>query len=150
MNKIFLTGNLTRDPEFRTTQQGVSVCNFNMAVNRRRANQAEAGQQEADFFKVTAWRQLGENCARFLTKGRKVAVAGTVSASAYIGNDGQAHASLEVVADDVEFLSAKESDAKEETYVKQERQAIQHEPVQASMVKNNGGFIEVDPDELPF
>ena len=63
MNKVFLIGNLTRDPELRTTQTGVSVCSFTIAVNRRRPTNAEAGQPEADFFRVTAWRQLGENCS---------------------------------------------------------------------------------------
>ena len=75
-------------------------------MNRRRRN-ADANQPEADFFRVSAWRQLGENCSRYLAKGRKVSVVGTVSASAYTGNDGQAHASLEVQADDVEFLTPK-------------------------------------------
>ena len=101
MNKVFLIGNLTRDPELRTTQTGVTVCSFTIAVNRRRFGNAEAGQPEADFFRISAWRQLGENCAKYLAKGRKVSVVGTVSASAYVGNDGQARASLEVQADDV-------------------------------------------------
>ena len=92
MNKVFLIGNLTRDPELRTTQTGVSVCSFTIAVNRRRPNNAEAGQPEADFFRITAWRQLGEICAKYLAKGRKVSVVGTVSASAYTGNDGVARA----------------------------------------------------------
>lgn len=105
MNKVFIIGNLTRDPELRTTQSGISVCQFTIAVNRRRGNNAEAGQPEADYFRVTAWRQLGENCARYLAKGRKAAITGTVSASAYVGQDGQARASLEVQADDVEFLT---------------------------------------------
>ena len=105
MNKVFLIGNLTRDPELRTTQTGVSVCSFTIAVNRRRPTNAEAGQPEADFFRVTAWRQLGEICSKYLAKGRKVSVVGTVSASAYTGNDGVARASLEVQAEDIEFLT---------------------------------------------
>lgn len=148
MNKAFIVGNLTKDPEIRTTQAGIPVCTFTVAVNRRLGANAE--HPEADFFKVTAWRQLGQNCHLFLTKGKKVSVVGSVSASAYTGNDGQPRASLEITADDVEFLSPK-GDAKEEAYIKQEREAIQHEPVQASMVKNNSGFIEVDANEpLPF
>lgn len=148
MNKAMIIGNVTKDPELRTTQSGISVCSFNVAVNRRLGANAE--HPEADFFKVTAWRQLGENCARYLAKGRKVAVVGSVSASAYTGSDGQARASLEITADDVEFLTPK-SEAKEDTYIKQEREAIQQEPVQASMVKNNSGFVVVNDDEpLPF
>ena len=105
MNKLTIIGNLTRDPELRVTSQGISVCSFTVAVNRR--NQKE-GQPEADFFRVTAWRQLGENCGKFLAKGRKVAVVGMVSVSTYQANDGSTRAQMEVTADDVEFLSPKD------------------------------------------
>lgn len=98
MNKLFIIGNLTADPELRTTPQGISVCSFNVAVNGRK-------QGEATFFRVSAWRGLGENCAKYLAKGRKVAITGTVSARAYTTNGGEARASLEVNADDVEFLT---------------------------------------------
>ena len=64
MNKVILIGNLTRDPELRTTSSGDSVCSFTVAVNRRRSNNAEAGQPEADFFRVSVWRQQGEYCAK--------------------------------------------------------------------------------------
>lgn len=105
MNKLTIIGNLVRDPELRVTSQGISVCSFTVAVNRR--NQKE-GQPEADFFRVTAWRQLGENCGKFLAKGRKVAVVGAVSVSTYQANDGSTRAQMEVTADDVEFLSPKD------------------------------------------
>ena len=104
MNKVFIIGNLTRDPELRSTRDGIPVCSFTVAVNRRIRN-AEAGQPEADFFRVTAWRQLGEICSKYLAKGRKVSVTGSVSVSTYTGNDGNTRASLDVTADDVEFLS---------------------------------------------
>ena len=147
MNKAFIVGNLTKDPEIRTTQAGIPVCTFTVAVNRRMSAQAE--HPEADFFKVTAWRQLGQNCHLFLTKGKKVSVVGSVTASAYTGNDGQPRASLEITADDVEFLTPK-GEAKEDTYIQQEREAIQQEPKQTSMVKNNMGFVQVDDEPLPF
>lgn len=148
MNKVFLIGNLTRDPEMRTTQSGVSVCSFTIAVNRRRANNAEAGQPEADFFRISAWRQLGDICSRYLAKGRKVAVVGTVSASAYVGNDGQARASLEVTADDVEFLTPRGESGEAPAYT----------PAPAPRANNmgygaapqGGGFVQVDEEELPF
>lgn len=148
MNKVFLIGNLTRDPEMRTTQSGIPVCSFNIAVNRRRASNAEAGQQEVDFFRITAWRQLGENCSRYLAKGRKVSVVGTVSASAYVGNDGQARANLEVNADEVEFLTprseANEAPAYTPAPVQTLGQAYGVTPPQS------GGFVQVDDEELPF
>ena len=105
MNKLTIIGNLVRDPELRVTSQGINVCTFTVAVNRRNAKE---GQPEADFFRVTAWRQLGENCGKFLAKGRKVAVVGMVSVSTYQANDGSTRAQMEVTADDVEFLSPKD------------------------------------------
>lgn len=144
MQKIFIVGNLTKDPEMRTTQNGIAVCSFNVAVNRRQGGNGE--NAEADFFRVTAWRQLGQICHQYLAKGKKVSVVGSVSASAYIGNDGQARANLEINADEVEFLSPK-SAANEQAYIQQEREAIQNE---AAPVKQNSGFVEVDENELPF
>ena len=76
MNRLTIIGNLTAEPELRSTPNGKSVCNFTVAVNRR--NKIE-GQPDADFFRVSAWNQLGENCAKYLAKGRKVCVVGAVS-----------------------------------------------------------------------
>ena len=87
MNKVFLIGNLTRDPEMRSTQSGVPVCNFSIAVNRRFRN-AQTGQQETDFLNIVAWRQLAELCGRYLTKGRKVAVTGSIQTRTYEAQDG--------------------------------------------------------------
>ncbi len=152
MNKVFLIGNLTRDPELRTTQSGVSVCSFTIAVNRRRSNNAEAGQPEADFFRITAWRQLGEICAKYLAKGRKVSVVGSVSVNTYTGNDGQTRASLEVQADDVEFLTPKgESSGDAGAYA---APAAPAQPRAAGTgygsMPQGSGFVQVDEEELPF
>ena len=133
MNRLTIIGNLTRDPELRTTQSGISVCSFTVAVNRRR--HAE-GQPEADFFKVSAWRQLGENCAKWLIKGRKVCVVGPVSVSTYQANDGTTRAQMEVTADDVEFLSSAGQEPAQEAPQQQAQAA--------------GGFTAVETDELPF
>lgn len=104
MNKCVIIGNLTRSPELRTTGSGTNVCNFTVAVNRRRGE-----QETTDYFRVTAWRQLGENCAQYLEKGRKVAVIGTVAARAYTGSDGAVYATMELTADEVEFLTPRSS-----------------------------------------
>ena len=108
MNQLTIIGNLTRDPETRVTTSGVSVCSFTVAVNRRR--QQQEGQPEADFFSVSAWRQLGENCKKYLAKGRRVCVVGSVSCRTYTANDGTTRASMEINATDVEFLSSKNED----------------------------------------
>ena len=138
MNKLTIIGNLTSDPVLRSTQSGVSVCAFTVAVNRR---QKREGQPEADFFRVSAWRQTAENCAKWLVKGKKVAVTGSVSVSTYQGQDGKTYANLEVNADDVEFLSpAGHID-------EPVQQATQPVPAPAPQQM---GFTAVETDELPF
>jgi single-strand DNA-binding protein len=108
VNKLTIIGNLTRDPETRTVSTGNTVCSFTVAVNRRKSAN---GQPDADFFRVTAWDKLGDNCQRYLAKGRKVAVVGPVSVSSYEAKDGSGTKfTLEIRADEVEFLSAKEQD----------------------------------------
>lgn len=126
MNKLIIIGNLCKSPELRTTSAGVNVCDFTVAVNRRKTGDK---QPETDFFRVSAWRQMGENCAKFLEKGRKVCVVGAVSVRTYQTNSGETRASLEVVADDVEFLSPKDAP----------------NPVDAE-----SGMQIVHPDELPY
>lgn len=144
MNKLFIVGNLTRDPEMRSTRDGTPVCTFSVAVNRRVKN-AQAGQPEADFFRVTAWRGLGESCGRYLAKGKKVSVVGAVSVNTYTGNDGTTRASMEVTADDVEFLTPRDAglDTEEMKYQSMERQAIQQENTAQPK------FVVVD-EELSF
>lgn len=105
MNNLTIIGNLVRNPELRTTPQGKQVCSLDVAVNRRR--QVE-GQPEADYFRVNCWNALGENCAKYLAKGKKVAVTGSVSLSKR-ERDGKFYASLEVFAEEVEFLSPKDT-----------------------------------------
>lgn len=137
MNKLTIIGNLTRDPELRTTQSGLAVCSFTVAVNRRR--KAE-GQPEADYFRVTAWREPGENCQRYLAKGRKVAVLGPVAVSTYTANDGSTRATLEVTADEVEFLTPRE-DASYPAH---------SAPKPAAPAQPDPGFEEVKDDDIPF
>ena len=103
MNRIYLTGNLVRDPETRATASGKTVCTFTVAVDRRGRNQD--GEKQTDFFRINAWRSVGENCARFLNKGQKVGVFGELQASLYEAKDGTTKLSLDVSADEVEFLS---------------------------------------------
>ena len=141
MNKLTIIGNLTRDPELRTTSAGINVCDFIVAVNRRVRRDAQSSQPEADFFRVSAWRQLGENCAKFLVKGRKVCVVGPVSVRTYQSSDGTTRASLEVTAEDVEFLSSR-NDGEAGAY-SAPAAAPAAEPQAA-------GFTAVETDELPF
>ncbi len=104
MNKLFITGNLVRDPEKGTTPSGVNYARFTVAVRKRFHRE---GQPDSDFMRVTAWRGLGDACVKHLAKGRKVGIIGPASFSCYMGNDGQPRGQIEIDADDVEFLSPK-------------------------------------------
>ena len=110
MNKVFLVGNLTRDPELSTVgASGASVCKFGIAVNRR-----VGGNQETDFYNITAWRMLGENCAKFIKKGSKVGIVGNIQTRSYDAQDGTKRYVFEIVAEEVEFLASKGASNSEE------------------------------------
>lgn len=132
MNSLTIIGNLTRDPESRTTQDGKTVCNFTVAVNRRQRN--SNGQTEADFFRVAVWGNMADPCQKYLSKGKKAAVTGSVSVHTYTAQDGTTRAQMEVLARDVEFLS-KAGEGGEQT--------AQEPQVPA-------GYTPVSNDELPF
>ncbi len=103
MNKVFLIGNLTRDPELTETNGGVSVCHFAIAVNRSYTSQD--GERQTDFFNVTAWRGLADTIAKYVKKGSKVAVSGSIQIRNYEDNQGQRRTAVDVIAQDVEFLN---------------------------------------------
>lgn len=132
MNKVFIIGNLTKAPELKSTKDGTAVCTFTVAVNKQTKN-----EQGADYFRVTTWRGLADNCSKFLDKGRKIAVVGSISLNVYTGNDGQTRASMEINASEVEFLSPRnEGNSTNET----------------GRVDQKSGMEIVEPDEndLPF
>ena len=127
MNKIILIGNLTADPEKRATNSGVSVTCFTIAVNRR-------GQdKQTDFFRINAWRGLADTCAKYLSKGRKVSVIGELQARTYEVKDGTTKLSLDVSADEIEFLSPAE----------RTEEKPKAEP-------NVSGFEDISSDDLPW
>lgn len=103
MNKVFLIGNLTRDPELTETSGGVSVCHFSIAVNRPYSGE----EKKTDFFNVTAWRGLTDSVSRYCTKGNKVAVTGSVQMRLWEDNDGNKHQAVDIIAQDVEFLNSR-------------------------------------------
>ena len=108
MNNLTIIGNLADNPQGRvvnTINGQRNVCNFTVATNRY-----VRGQKRATFFRVTCWGKQAENAMKYLQKGRKVAVRGPVEANAYIGQDGAARASLEVEADEIEYLSSRQDD----------------------------------------
>lgn len=126
MNSLHIIGNLTRKPELRATQDGTSVCSFTVAVNRPKTrNNQNPG---ADYFNVTAWREKGEVCAKYLDKGSKVSVVGSVSLRTW-ETETKHGANLEVNAQDIEFLSSRSESAP---------------------VDEQTGMTKVETDELPY
>lgn len=139
MNRLTIIGNLVKDPETHDTNNGKSVCNFTVAVNRRQRNQ-NSDRPEADFFRVAAWGAMGDSCQKYLSKGRKVAVTGAVSVSTYTAQDGTTRAQMEIrFAEDVEFLSSRQDG----------NDAGNSEPTQDAPAVASAA-IPVDTDELPF
>ena len=108
MNKVILIGNLTKDPELSETSSGVAFCKFGIAVNRPFAN--ADGDRETDFFNITAWRGQAEICAKYLAKGKKVCVIGSIQNRSYEDKDGNKRTATDIVASEIEFLSARSDD----------------------------------------
>lgn len=126
MDVTIITGNLTRDPEKGTTPSGINYARFSVAVRKR---YHKDGEPDTKYFRVTAWRGLGDSCAKYLSKGKKVAVTGSIDLSCYMGNDGNPRGQLELTADEVEFLSPKGQ--------------------QAGSGQGGDGFTAVDDDDVP-
>ena len=124
MNQAIIIGNLTRDPDLRSTQSGISVCTFTVAVSRK------YGKNEADYLPVVAWRTLADNCAKYLHKGSQVAVSGAIQTRSYKAN-GQKRYVTEIIADEVKFLNNKRPGPEDDDIPP--------------------GFLEItDDDDLPF
>ena len=147
MNKVILTGRLTRDPEARTTPSGVPVCTFTLAVDRRFARKEEDnGQPTADFVPIVAWRKTAEVCRDNLVKGRKISIEGKLQIRNYEAQDGTKRYVTEVVADNVEFLDSRNSSAAGD--IPRDFSA-QSNPVSASpQVSAFGG--DLPDEEIPF
>lgn len=134
MNKVFLTGNLTKDPELTTTANGISICRFSVAVQRRFAK--ENGEKEVDFLNIVAWRGIADNCNKYLKKGSKVGIVGSIQTRSYEGNDGVKRFVTEIIAEEIEFLTVKNNTNSEE----------KKEPVAEQM----NTFTPIDDADLPF
>ncbi|NLO82741.1 MAG: single-stranded DNA-binding protein [Clostridiales bacterium] len=142
-NRVLLIGRLTRDPEIRHIPTGVAVTTFTLAVNRNFTNQQ--GEREADFIPIVVWRGLAETCARYLSKGRLVAVSGRIQTRSY-ERDGQRRYVTEVIGDEVVFLDRDGSAGARSPASMPEYQPIGQE------ADFNVPFepIEGEDDELPF
>ena len=137
MNKVILVGNLTRDPELSETPSGVAVCRFAIAVSRDYAN--SDGTRETDFFNITVWRGRAENCGKYLKKGSKVAIVGSLQTRSYEDKDGIKRNVTDVVANEVEFLSPRNAQGEDDA------------DTGVSSVKRERPQLEaIDDNQLPF
>lgn len=140
MNKCIFIGNLTRDPEHQTTGSGVSLCRFSIAVNRTYAN--ANGERETDFINVVAWRGLADNCAKYLTKGSKVCVVGSLQNRSYEDKDGNKRYATDIVAEDVEFVSPRNAGSGEG--------GSSYTPAASKSGSASSKLTPVEDDDLPF
>ncbi len=167
MNKVFLIGRLTRDPELRYTSSNIAVATFSLAVNRNFTN--NSGEREADFINIVVWRKQAENVKNYLSQGSQVAIDGRIQSRSYDGEDGKRRYITEVIADNVEFLGTKKSNQGNavpqgapvpQTDNSNASQDVTpydfpSEDVKTTDVDNNpfadfGASVEISDDELPF
>ena len=113
INTVVVTGNLTRDPELRSTPGGTSVCKLRVAVNSRRRNQGGEWVDKPNYFDVTVWGAQGENCANYLSKGRPVAVEGRLDWREWESQEGQKRQAVEIIANSVQFLGSRDGNSGE-------------------------------------
>lgn len=150
INRVVLVGRLTKDPEFRTTQSGVDVANFTLAVNRNFTN--AQGEREADFINVVVFRKQAENVNNYLSKGSLAGVDGRVQSRSYDNNEGKRVFVTEVVADSVQFLEPKGNNNQNVT---QGQQTGTKKQQTGNVAKDNpfanaNGPIDITDDDLPF
>lgn len=148
MNKVFLIGRLTRDPELRYTSSNVAVATFSLAINRNFTNQD--GEREADFINIQVWKKLAESCDKYLTKGSQIAVNGRIQVRNYDAQDGSKRYVTEVVAESIQFLdNKKDGQAINNTTSTQE---IPHSDPYEEMGKQVSleDYPNIDENGLPF
>ncbi len=145
MNKVFIVGNLTRDPEGQVTTSGISYCRFTVAVGRRFAN--ANGERETDFLNVVCWRGLADNCVQYLRKGSKVAVAGSIHTS-QSEKDGVTRYFTDITADDVEFLTSRSQ--QEEGGNNGSAPSYNRQPKEVGNKTSMSDMRPVEDEDLPF
>jgi single-strand DNA-binding protein len=143
MNHIVLIGRLTRDPELRYTPNGVAVCNFDLAVDRPTTNQA--GERETDFIRIIVWQKQAESAAKYLSKGRLVAVEGRLQIRNYEAQDGQKRRVAEVVAREVKYLERAKDDGQG-----QGQQQGQGQRAGSGSQGSGDDLDGINLDDLPF
>ncbi|EIK0300858.1 TPA: single-stranded DNA-binding protein [Staphylococcus pseudintermedius] len=144
LNRVVLVGRLTKDPEFRTTQSGVEVATFTLAVNRNYKN--KNGEQQADFINCIVFRKQAENVNNYLNKGNLAGVDGRLQSRSYENQEGRRIFVTEVICDSVQFLESKNNNQSNNQSQQQRGQA----PAQDNPFTNANNPIDIDDEDLPF
>lgn len=165
LNKVFLIGNLTRDPELRYTPTGAAVCTIGLATNRQWVTESGEKKEETEFHRVVAWNKLAELCSQLLTKGRKIYVEGRLRTNSWQGNDGAQRTTTEVVIEDMIILDSRRVGTGTEGEAEQGAPApiptipavsdepAEKKPKKSGKTESSGaptGNEDVNPDDIPF
>jgi single-strand DNA-binding protein len=145
INRVVMTGNLTRDPELRSTPSGTSVCSLRLACNTRRKGASGEWEDKPNYFDVTVWGQQGENCARFLSKGRPIALDGRLEWREWETKEGQKRQTVDIIADSVQFLGGRDDAGGGNGFTPREDVPIDSRDFQTAPA--GGGASE---DDIPF
>jgi single-strand DNA-binding protein len=149
INRVVMTGNLTRDPELRSTGSGLSVCKLGVACNTRRKNGAGEWEEKPNFFRVTVFGPQGENCAQYLKKGRPVAIDGRLEWSQY-EREGQTRESIDIIADTVQFLGGRDDTGSGNGFSSSVRATESDIPIDTGDFETASVGAGAADDDIPF
>jgi single-strand DNA-binding protein len=149
INRVVMTGNLTRDPELRNLPSGTSVCSLRLACNTRRKDESGQWVDKPNYFDVTVWGAQGENCAQYLSKGRPVAIDGRLEWREWQDKDGNKRQSIDIIADSVQFLGSREGGENGGRFTPQSDVPVDTGDFQTAPASGGGGGDAAD-DDIPF
>jgi len=151
INRVIVTGNLTRDPEMKALPSGTAVCSLRIACNgRRKNNETGVWEEVPNYFDITVWGSQGENCGKYLSKGRGVAVDGRLRWREWTGNDGQKRQGVDIIADTVQFLGGRDDAGNGNGFSSTTRATESDVPIDTGDFETapvGGGAAE---DDIPF
>ncbi len=149
INRVVLTGNLTRDPELRSTGSGLAICKLRVACNTRRRNGAGDWEEKPNYFGVTVFGGQGERCAQYLSKGRAVAIDGRLEWSEY-EVEGQKRQSVDIIADSVQFLGGRDDASSGNGFSSSARATESDVPIDTGDFETSSVGAGVADDDIPF
>jgi single-strand DNA-binding protein len=147
INRVVMTGNLTRDPELRNIPSGTSVCSLRIACNTRRKDESGNWVDKPNYFDVTVWGAQGENCAQYLSKGRPVAIDGRLEWREWQDKDGNKRQSTDIIADSVQFLGSRDGGENGGRFTPQSDVPADTADFQPTPAASGGGAAD---DDIPF